>query len=83
MTTDQELWPRLRALEKKVARLERHCMLDYGPQFSDDEEATGDIEAPPIGGDQQPEQRQDPLRWGGSREVPHSSRLLSYEGGTG
>lgn len=46
-------------------------------------EAAQNTEAPSTGGDQQPEQRQDPLRWGGSREVPHSSRVLPYEGGTG
>lgn len=51
--------------------------------IGDDGEIVRNPEAPSTGGDQQPEQRQDPLRWGGSREVPHSSRVLPYEGGAG
>lgn len=44
-------------------------------------EATQDTETPSDGGHFELIERQDPLRWGGSGEVPHSSRLLPYEGG--
>ena len=48
-----------------------------------DGEAVQDVDATPVGGDQQPEQREDPVgqRWG--REITYGSGLLPDEGGTG
>lgn len=69
-------------------------VIDYGPQFGeeddrgydligDDGKVVQDTDAPPVGCDQQPEQREDPVgqRWG--REITYGSGLLPDEGGAG
>lgn len=91
-----ELWDRIRALEARVERLERHLTLDYAPQFDegdeddrrfaligDDGKVVGYTEASPTGGDQQPEQWQDSLRRSWGREITYGSGVLPDEGGTG
>lgn len=41
------------------------------------------ITSPPVGGNRESEQRQDPVGWGGSREDSYGLSILYDEGGTG